>query len=159
MYNLFVSALEDSWGGEPWQVEIDRCVRMYTNTEITQKFGELDAVSVAELKKFPCIFAYEKANRLAPRFGVIRDIVKRHGQARGEQVRIEYEIRPVESFLSAEDLLSLSFELDIQKNELAWSHWAVKDVDLPKELHSKGIILPLWARGISKAVDISTHSF
>lgn len=157
MYNLFVSASDDSWAGEPWQVELSRCVREYTNTAISKKFGELDAASVAELKRLPCIFAYEKANGLAPKFGVIRDIAKR--QVRREEVRIEYEIRHLDPFLSAEDLLSLSFELDIQKYELNRSHWAVKDVDLPKELHAKGLILPHWTRGISKAVDISTHSF
>jgi hypothetical protein len=30
---------------------------------------------------------------------------------------------------------------------------------LPKELRSRGIVLPPWARDVNKAVDITTHSF
>jgi hypothetical protein len=40
------------------------------------------------------------------------------------------------------------------------THWAVKDVNLPKELHSaRGITLPSWARDIGRSVDVSTHAF
>jgi hypothetical protein len=40
------------------------------------------------------------------------------------------------------------------------THWAVKDVSLPKELHSaRGITLPSWARDIGRSVDVSTHAF
>jgi hypothetical protein len=40
------------------------------------------------------------------------------------------------------------------------THWAVKDINLPKELHSaKGITLPPWARQATKAVDIARHTF
>lgn len=154
MYNLLVSAGSESWNGDSWQIELSRCVREYTDTEITKRFGELDAVSVAELKLLPSIFAYEAFNNLAPKFGVLRDITNRQGQ-----VRIEYEIREIEPFLSADELTKLYFELDIGEWELNRTHWAVKDVNLPKELHSKGIFLPAWARDITKAVDISKHSF
>jgi hypothetical protein len=40
------------------------------------------------------------------------------------------------------------------------THWAVKGVNLPKELHSaRGITLPSWARDITRSVDVSTHAF
>jgi len=55
--------------------------------------------------------------------------------------------------------VTMSFDLDIGKWELNRSHWAVKDVNLPKELRSRGIVLPPWARDVNKAVDITTHSF
>lgn len=154
MYNLLVSSNQDDWEGQPWQVEVARCVREYTDTEITKKFGELDAAAVAELKRLPCIFAYETPNKKAPHFGVLREITKRQGE-----VKIEYELQTVDPFLTAEALSSMSFELDIGKWELNRTHWAVKDINLPKELRAKGITLPAWARDISKAVDISTHSF
>ena len=154
MYNLLVSANEDAWDGEPWQIELARCVREYTDKEITQKYGELDAAAVAELKRLPCIFAYETPNKKAPRFGVLRNITKRQGE-----VKIEYQLQALDPFLTAEDLSAMSFDLDIGKWELNRTHWAVKDVNLPKELRAKGIILPTWARDVTRAVDISTHSF
>jgi hypothetical protein len=154
MYNLLVSSSEDAWNGDPWQIELERCVREYTDKEITQKLGDLDASAVADLKRLPCIFAYETPNKMDPHFGVLRDIINRQGE-----VKIEYELQQLTPFLTAEDLSAMSFDLDISKWELNRTHWAVKDVNLPKELRAKGIILPTWARDLTKAVDISTHSF
>ena len=154
MYNLLVSSSEVAWNGDPWQIDLERCVREYTDKEITQKLGDLDASAVADLKRMPCIFAYEKPNKMNPHFGVLRDITCRQGE-----VKIEYELQPLTSFLTAEELSAMSFDLDISKWELNRTHWAVKDVNLPKELRAKGIILPTWARDLTKAVDISTHSF
>jgi len=154
MYNLLVSASDEAWGGEPWQIEASRCVREYTDEAITREYGELDTAAVDALKKLPCIFAYESGNNLDPKFGVIRGVTKRQGQ-----VRIEYEVITVDPFLSHDDLEQLMFELDIGKWEMNRTHWAVKDVNLPKELHGRGIALPAWTQSVAKAVDISTHSF
>jgi hypothetical protein len=154
MYNLLVSSSEDAWNGDPWQIELERCIREYTDKEITQKLGDLDASAVADLKRLPCIFAYETPNKMDPHFGVLRDIIRRQGV-----VKIEYELQQLSPFLTAEELSAMSFDLDISKWEINRTHWAVKDVNLPKELRAKGIILPAWARDLTKAVDISTHSF
>ena len=154
MYNLLVSSSEDAWNGDPWQIELERCIREYTDKEITQKLGDLDASAVADLKRLPCIFAYETPNKMDPHFGVLREIIHRQGV-----VKIEYELQQLSSFLTAEELSAMSFDLDISMWELNRTHWAVKDVNLPKELRAKGIILPTWARDLTKAVDISTHSF
>ncbi|MBF0583327.1 MAG: TIR domain-containing protein [Magnetococcales bacterium] len=156
MYNLFVSGNEEAWDGKPWQTEISRCVRGYTDNEITKQFGELDTAAVNVLRRFPCIFAYESYCRKAPKFGVITKIIKRQ-----DQVRIEYEIKSVDPFLSVEDLSSLAFELDISISnwEMNRTHWAVKDVDLARELEVRGINLPTWARDSTKTVDITTHQF
>ncbi|OYZ92999.1 MAG: hypothetical protein B7X99_15705 [Rhizobiales bacterium 17-65-6] len=79
-----------------------------------------------------------------PKFGVIREVAARRGQ-----VRIEYEIIPVDPFLTAAD--ALTFELDIANWEMNHSHWAVKDVNLPKELHTtRRIALPSWTRQATK---------
>lgn len=154
MYNLFVSANDEAWQGDHWQIEASRCVNEYTDEAIIERFGALDEAAIEELKRLPCIFAYETFNNLNPKFGLITDAAKRQGE-----VRIEYELIPVEPFLTAEMLSALMFELDIGKWELNRTHWAVKDVNLPKELHRLGIELPSWTRSVSKAVDISTHNF
>jgi len=75
------------------------------------------------------------------------------------QVRIDYELIEVPNFLSADNLSTLLFELDIGKWELNRTHWAVKKVDLAKELHRKGFTLPNWTRGIGRTVDLSQHVF
>jgi hypothetical protein len=154
MYNLFVSGHDEAWQGEPWTIEATRCVNEYTDEEIIGQFGALDATSVETLKKLPSIFAYESGNRMNPKFGVVRDITKRQGQ-----VCVEYELIHVEPFLTHTDLNDLLFELDIGKWEMNRTHWAVKNVNLGKELHGRGITLPNWTRTVSKAVDISTHNF
>ena len=154
MYNLLVSASDEAWRGEPWQVEASRCVREYTDEPLVKAYGELDKAAIDALKKLPCIFAYEAFNKIDPKFGVIREVTKRQ-----ELVRIEYEIVPINPFLTAEMLGNLMFELDIGKWELNRTHLAVKDVSLPKELNGRGIRLPSWVQSVAKAVDISTHSF
>ena len=113
MYNLFVSGNTDAWQGEPWQIELSRCVREYTDNAITERLGALDDAAVAELKRLPSIFAYEAVNKADPKFGMIRDLVKRQGQ-----VRIAYGIIPLTPFLTAADLTQLTFELDIGEWEM-----------------------------------------
>jgi len=154
MYNLLVSAGSDAWQGEPWQIELPRCVREYTDNAIIEKFGALDAAAVEHLRTLPSIFAYETGNNLDPKFGVIRDITKRQ-----DQVRIEYDIQDIGPFLPHSALEQLRFELDIGKLEMHRTHWAVKDVNLPKELNGRGITLPDWVQGAPKAVNITTHQF
>jgi TIR domain len=154
MYHLFVSGDEESWNGDPWTAEISRCIHEYTDEAIIEAYGELTPQQVDGFRRFPCIFAYEAAHELAPKFGVIRDVTVRQ-----RQVRVEYEIHEVTPFLSAEQLEKLSFELDVRNWEMNRTHWAMKDVDLAKELHRQGISLPAWARSGAKAVDITKHQF
>ena len=107
-------------------------MREYTDPNLTTRYGDLDGNSIAELKRAPCIFAYETGLQLPPKFGYIKEIVHRRAQ-----VRIEYQLHRVEPFLTADDLGSMAFELDIGKHELYRTHWAVKEVNLPKELHAR----------------------
>ena len=154
LYNLFVSGSEHEWGGEPFQIELSRCIREYTEMQLTRRLGNFDELSISALKRAPCIFAYEANCQLSPKFGYIREIVHRR-----DQVRIEYVIHDVTPFLTHNDLEEMTVELDIGKLELYRTHWAVKDVNLPKELHSKGITLPFSMRDIANAVDLSKHIF
>jgi hypothetical protein len=155
MYNLVVSGNPDSFQGETFDLEIGRCVREYTDEALTRQFGELGVDAVAALVQLPTLFAYENGNHKPPAFGRLRDIAyrKAHGQ-----VRLDYEILPLQTFLTHEQLAALGFELDIGKWELNRTHWAIKDVDLPKELHRVGLTLPDWTR-TRRRVDITKHDF
>jgi hypothetical protein len=110
MDNLLVSSSEDAWNGDPWQIEVKCCVHVYTDKEITQKLGELDTSAVADLKRLPCILAYEAANKIDPHFGILRNIIKRQGE-----VKVQYELQPLTPFLTAEELSAIAFDLDISK--------------------------------------------
>src|SRR5262245_41780957 len=98
MYNLLVSADDKAWEGEPYLMEAVRCVREYTDTDIIERYAELDATAISALQRLPCIFAYEAYCKKAPKFGVIQNITKRQGQ-----VRIEYQIKEIEPFLTIDD--------------------------------------------------------
>lgn len=153
-FNLLVSGDSNAWDGNPFEIEMARCLREYTEPRLTQKFGRFSASGISELKRFPSILAFESSCDLPPKFGFLRDI-----KARQDKVRIEYDLMPINPFLTAKSLEEMSFELDIGKLELNRTHWALKEVNLLKELHAKGIILPSNARDVVNAVDISTHIF
>lgn len=53
MYNLFVSANDEAWNGEPWLIERSRCVREYTSDAIQDAFGALGGEEVDQLRRFP----------------------------------------------------------------------------------------------------------
>lgn len=157
MYNFLVSGWEEEWQGAPSTFDLSRCVSQheYTDKQIAEKYGSLDQAALAELTRLPCIFAYEAARELDPKFGLIREVTVRRRQA-----RIEYELIPVQPFLTPADFDTLAFELDIGNWEMNRTHWAVKDVNLPRELHAaRGIALPSWTRQAGRAVDITQHHF
>lgn len=154
MYNLLVSGDSDSWNGEPFVLEFNRFLE-YTDNEIKNKYQELSDTDIKEIIRFPCIFAYENSCAKDPFFGLIQEIT-----VRKKAIRITYEIIPLESFLTSVLLTKLEFELDItSKWEFNRTHWAIKKVDLPRELYAKGIMLPEWAYRERKTVDITRHNF
>jgi len=154
MYNLLVSADSDSWNGEPFILEFDRFLE-HTDNEIKDKYKKVSDADIKEIIRFPCIFSYEISCTKDPLFGVIQEVIFRK-----KIIRIRYEIIPLKSFLTSVLLRELEFELDItSKWEFNRTHWAIKNVDLPKELYAKGIILPEWAFRERKTVDITKHNF
>ncbi|MGH1591337.1 TIR domain-containing protein [Methylobacterium phyllosphaerae] len=152
MYNLFVSGNDEAWHGGHFEIELSRCVREYTAPEITERYGCLDRQAAAALKRLPCIFAYEAVHGLPPQFGRIVEVTRRHND-----VRIEYRLEPVNPFLTHEDITAMAFELEIGRMEMNRTHWAVKEVNLVRELARKGIPLPSWTQ--SPRINISTHQF
>jgi len=153
MYNLFVSALKESWEGEPFTIERDRFLE-YTDNKIKDEFNDLNESKLNQIKRFPCVFAYEKFCKKDPKFGLINEIIERR-----KEIRINYEIISLDQFLTAKQLDEYRFELDILKWELGRTHWAIKDIDLPRELNSKKIKLPDWSFREKRSVDISKHEF
>ncbi|WP_197339179.1 hypothetical protein [Ralstonia solanacearum] len=162
MFNLLVTANEDAWDGRPTTFDLSRSLREYTDSAITERFGSFDEASAVELMKMPAIFAYEQVVGKAPKFGRITHISKRSNRL---EVRVDYELIELPKFLTNEELWAMSTELDLGSWESSRTHWAVKDVDLMRELVPKGIILPpqfvLPTRtpAAPARVDITTHRF
>lgn len=154
MYNLLVSGDENSWEGAPFEIDLSRCVREYTDTEIVEKYQDLTESVIREIKRFPCILAYESPCEKDPKFGLIRALIKRRNT-----VSIEYEIIDLPTFLSHQDLTEMSFNFDITGLELYRTHWAVKNINLAEELYAKGIIVPQGIIRDTKSVDITRHQF
>jgi hypothetical protein len=152
MYNLLVANTSEEWNGDPFILEIDRCVRVseYTDKKIAEKYGNLSLAQINEIIQFPCIFAYETQCHKDPKFGFIREITKRQGQGK---VKILYEIIQLDKFLTHSDLEEMHFELDIHLWEYNRTHWAIKDVDLLKELLAKGVYLLQSSNRDSKVID------
>lgn len=153
MYNLLVSADTESWNGEPFSIELNRYLE-YTDTQVQNNYRELTELQINDIIRFPCIFAYEVSCEKDPYFGLIQEIT-----VRNQTIRIRYEIIPIPIFLTSALLTEMQFELDISKWELNRTHWAIKNVDLPRELYAKKILLPEWANRERKAVDITKHQF
>src|SRR5438876_6420874 len=84
MYDLMVTAQEDAWTGQPYEFDLSRVIRSFTEDEIREKYKPLDAKAVAELQSFPTLFAYEGPLEADARIGFITAVRKR-----GDRVKIE----------------------------------------------------------------------
>ncbi len=107
MYHLLISGNSESWDGPPWDIrtkELSRCINDYTDPALTKKYSALGPSEVNELRRYPCIFAYESGCREDPRFGVLSDVTRR-----ASGVRVEYELRSLEPFISFAQLEEMSF--------------------------------------------------
>jgi hypothetical protein len=73
-------------------------------------------------------------------------------------VKLDYEIVPVDPFLTAADWEKAGGELGIRDRfERFHTHWALKEVDLAHVLRASGITLP--GSATRPPIDIETHNF
>lgn len=148
LYNLFISGDDTAWESDSKIFDIDRCLREYTAKDVIEKFGKLGREEINEIKKLPCIFAYEDYCKKDASIGYITDI-----QVRQVGVKITFQKLDL---LPQATLHNMKFELDIKNWEFNRTHWAIKKVNLYVELQKVGIHFG----GIkSKPVDITKHFF
>lgn len=154
MYHLFISADENSWDGASFDLDRDRCIKEYTATDLAEQYADFTDKSIADLKKFPCIFAYEAFVKKDPRIGKIKDISKS-----GKKIVVNYTIDPTYTAITHDDLADkLKGVLDIDNWELNRTHWALKEVDLANALTAHGFQPPAWASR-RKRPNIKSHVF
>jgi hypothetical protein len=153
VFNLLIVNNEEAWEGDPVEIRTERFLQ-YTELDFKAPFEKMPPSDLARILKLPCIFAYEKGSDKPPKFGQITKAVQR-----GRNMRICYEIIPVDPFISQEQLHSLESKLDVYGYEFTTTHWAVKDVDLAEALLQFGVELPGWTRKKPPIVDLRTHTF
>lgn len=136
MYNLLISSSTDSWDQGVFEIESARVAREYTEDSISERYRDLTAEAIAELKEFPSIFAVE-GEEIPSRIGKITSIKKKSGVVRIEFV-LDDQLPPIPAGFLAKN--SIHFELG--RFELTRTHWAVKDGDLWQILNKRGLAIP-----------------
>lgn len=150
MYNLFISGYDEAWEYNSYSMEVERCME-YTSSK--EKYINFEKEEIEELKTYPCIFAYESRLGKNPSFGYITDI-----QKGTRDVQIHFEKIEIKSFLTYNDLETLSIALGIKDFEFYRTHWAVKNVELDRVLIKRGIDIQPFMN-LYNLPDISLHYF
>ena len=125
MYHLVVAGNPETYDGEPVILERRRALQEFTDATLSERYGQLTDASIADLKRFPALFAHEHANRKDARLGWITKI-----QVRPDEARFSYIFDDSFPPISWEQVKALEWDLAIDNFELNRTHWALKDVEL-----------------------------
>ncbi len=125
MYHLIVVGNPDAYDGDPITLERRRALGEYTSAALSDRYSELTGDLIADLKRFPALFACEHATKTDARLGWITKI-----QVRVDAARFSYVFDDSFPPISWEQIKALEWDLDIDNYELNRTHWALKDVDL-----------------------------
>lgn len=137
-YNLLVSAGEDAWEGDSYQLERSRCLTSYTPQMIKKEYDSFSSEQITAIKSYPCIFAYEDdVEKKDAYIGRITDLV-----IRGRAIKFYFQKHGI---LTYDDLHKFAFEFDIELSgsitELMHTHWTIKDIDLVEEFKNRDITI------------------
>ena len=86
MYNIFVTYTADAWDVGVYAFRSDRVLKVCTDEDLRERYGELDNLAIAELMSFPCLFAYEEGRGDEVRLGWLTKI-----KDRGYETRLTFE--------------------------------------------------------------------
>lgn len=123
MINLIMVYADNTWDKSPAFIDKDRCLTEYILPEFTEKYSDFSEKAIEELKKMPCVFAYEKIHKLDARIGFINNI-----DIYQKSVRIDYELTG--QVIAFDDLIQLTDLLDMSTWEWNRTHWTIKKVNL-----------------------------
>jgi hypothetical protein len=108
----------------------------HTHDDVKRPFAALDDTAIASLMNLPTLFAYEKYLRAPARVGRITEVTRRQ-----TEFAFTFAFDPTVSPIPYDTFTGLLRDLDIDpKWEVNRSHWAVKNVDLARVLHSAGLV-------------------
>ena len=133
MYNLFVTAHDDAWEKNFYELDRSRFLE-YTSKTIASSFAKLTRTKIAKLKALPCVFAYEGTKK-GVRIGSLKSI-----KERGRNLLIEFEFYSQIDEIPFSLIEPIAPLLDIREWEMNRTHWAIKDEDLFVRLQEANII-------------------
>lgn len=133
MYSFLVTSNKGAWNLQVYEYPRDRFAE-YSSPQALERFKELNAATIEELKSYPALFAYEGREGNV-RIGYIRRI-----KERSRSIVIEYEFEDRIPEIPFSKIAPLEMQLDIEKWEMNRTHWAIKDEDLFEILSSAGLI-------------------
>ncbi len=125
MINLLVSSNKDEWESNTSFMERSRCLTEYIMPNFKERFGGFGDQEIEELKRLPCIFAYEQFCHKDAHIGTIIDI-----SVRQNNVYIEYQLSG--EIIRYENLIDIAKLLDLGTWELNRTHWTIKNINMEK---------------------------
>jgi len=123
MINLFIDADSEKWDTNTTLLYRERCLTEHITNELRMRFLVLGNSEIAQIKEFPCIFAYEKRIEKDARIGFITDI-----SVRQNKIKIDYQF--CEETIPYQEFLNLYEQLDMDKCEEYRTHWTIKNIDI-----------------------------
>ena len=123
MINLFIDADSEKWDTNTALLYRERCLTEHITDELRMRFSVLSNSEIAQIKEFPCIFAYEKRIKKDARIGFITDI-----SVRQNKIKIDFQF--CEETISYREFLNLYEHLDMDKCEETRTHWTIKNIDI-----------------------------
>lgn len=137
MYNLIVSGDRENFRGQPFDLEISRCISSseYTDADLADRYNPLTDAHLSELLSFPALLAYESGVKEPATVARLTRLRVRRGVA-----RIEYEAVVGVPPIAPDVLEEASWELDLGKNELYRTHWALKSPNLDEALIEANVL-------------------
>lgn len=123
MINLFISADLSMWESTPACFPRERCLTEYIMSEIKEQFSSLGAKEIRNLKKIPCIFAYEGINDKDAYVGCLNNIT-----VRATDVLIDFRLTG--DTIRIENNRQIQSLLDISRWEMNRTHWTIKRINI-----------------------------
>lgn len=112
---------DNMWKNSPAFFDKGRCLTEYISSDLKERYSSLSSEVVEELKRFPCVFAYEKYAKKDAEIGYITNV-----EVRQTNVRIDFEL--TKDKIAFDDFLLLSDLLDMGSWEWNRTHWTLKSV-------------------------------
>jgi predicted nucleotide-binding protein len=132
MFNLIIAYDEDYISKNKIELKKDRYLE-YTVEEIKTKFKSLHNDVIDKVKTFPTLLMVEQ-ERADSKIGKITNI-----NLKQDSIIIEFMLLESVPSIGSGKIESIKDKLDINDWELSRTHWAIKDVDLFKELEDSSI--------------------
>lgn len=119
MLNLFITYDDTSWKKSPAFIDKDRCLTEYILPELKEQYSNLSMEAIEEIKKLPCLFAYEKSHKLDAYIGFIKNI-----DSYQKGIKIDYELTG--QIIAFDNLMQITELLDMATWEWNRTHWTIK---------------------------------